>query len=343
MGRKLVIQLPCYNEEQALPLALTELPRAVPGFDVVEIVVVDDGSTDRTSEVAQRFGAQEVVRLTKNQGLAKAFAVALDVSLRRGADVIVNTDADNQYCARDIGRLVQPVVRGEADIVVGQRPIWDILEFSSSKKWLQWAGSWAVRLVSRTRVADATSGFRAFSRDAALRLHVFSAYTYTLETIIQAGHCGMAIASVPVRTNRSIRRSRLIKSIFQYLRQSAMTIVRSLITYRPLLSFAAPGSALFLAGFVLGCRFLVYYAAGQGNGHIQSLILAALLLGTGFFLVIVGLVVDLIAVNRKLLESIDYRVRSLETAPIPVAPEPVSTARQAAPVCLPGAGAHEWE
>lgn len=317
--RKLIIQIPCFNEESTLGVVLKALPRQVAGVDVVEWLVIDDGSTDRTVEVALEHGVDHIVSLTVNRGLARAFMAGLDFCIRSGADIIVNTDADNQYRADDIPRLVAPIVQGEAEIVVGERPISDIAHWSLSKKILQKLGSWVVRMASSTNIPDAPSGFRAMTREAALRLNVFDTYTYTLETIIQAGRKNMAITSVPVRTNPDMRPSRLVKTIPQYLQRSLFTIVRIFMTYRPFRFFAFPGAASFGLGFAIGLRFLYYFftrAEGEAVGHIQSLLLAVLLMGMGFFLVIVGLVADLIGVNRMLLEDIRWRLREME-APRP--------------------------
>lgn len=310
--KKLVIQVPCYNEEDVLPLTLGALPREVPGVDVVEWLVIDDGSEDRTAEVARRMGADHIVVLPRHVGLAAAFSRGLEAAIHVGADIIVNTDADNQYRAEDIPALVEPILSGTAELVVGERPIADTTHFSFTKKLLQRVGSWIVRVASRTDIPDAPSGFRAMSRGAAMRLHVFGDYSYVLETIIQAGHKGIAITSVPVQTNEEVRPSRLFKSTWGYVSRQALTIVRIFMTYRPFAFFAVPGLVTFLAGFLLGVRFLVFYVGGEGSGHVQSLILAALLLGTGFFLGVVGLMADLTAVNRKLLEGVDWRLRRLE-------------------------------
>lgn len=309
---KLVIQVPAYNEADTLPVTLSELPRDVEGVDEVEWLVVDDGSDDGTAEVAREHGVDHVVRLTRNQGLARAFVRGLEASLKAGADVIVNTDADNQYDARDIPKLVRPVLRGEADIVVGERPIGEMEHFSRVKKRLQRLGSWVVRVASGTDVADAPSGFRAMSREAARRLRVFNEYTYTLETIIQAGHKGMAVTSVPVRTNRQLRPSRLIRSLPGYLRRQVLTILRIFVTYRPFFFFALLGLLVFGAGFLISLRFMYFFLTGNGTGHVQSLILSALLMGSGFFLGLVGLLADLISVNRKLLEDLETRLRKIE-------------------------------
>lgn len=308
---KLLIQIPCYNEESPLPVTLSALPREVPGVDLVEWLVVDDGSIDRTAEVALSYGVDHIVRLPRNQGLAKAFVAGLEACLQAGADIIVNTDADNQYCADDIAKLVQPILAGEAEIVIGARPIGEIDDFSAIKKALQRVGSWIVRLASNTSIPDAPSGFRAFSRDAAMRLNVFSEYTYTLETIIQAGQKNMAIMSMPIRTNAQLRPSRLVKSIPSYVRRSLFTIIRMFITYRPLRSFATVGALIFIGGLVLGLRYLYFFLSGNGSGHIQSLILSSVLLSSGFLLGIAGILADLISVNRKLLEQLDWRVQKL--------------------------------
>ncbi|MGD2217699.1 MAG: glycosyltransferase family 2 protein [Gemmatimonadales bacterium] len=309
---KLIVQIPCYNEESALPVTLSALPRSVPGVDIVEWLIIDDGSEDGTSRVAKASGADHVVRLPRHQGLARAFIAGLDASLRLGADIIVNTDADNQYCAEDIPELVAPVLAGEAEIVVGARPINEIKHFSLVKKSLQRLGSWATRVVSQTNIEDAPSGFRAISREAAMKLHVFNEYTYTIETIIQAGQKGMAIKSVPIRTNTQVRPSRLVGSLAGYMGRQLLTMVRIFMTYKPFRFFTVLGGSAFLAGFLIGLRFLYFYMTGGGSGHIQSLILAALLMGIGVFLGVVGLVADLISVNRKLLEDLDWRLRTLE-------------------------------
>ena len=309
---KLIIQIPCYNEENSLPLTLAALPRTIPGVENVEWLVINDGSSDRTVQVAKEHGVDHIVSFPRNQGLARAFLAGIEASLQAGADIIVNTDADNQYCADDIPTLVEPILKGEAEIVVGARQIEEIDHFSLAKRYLQKLGSWVVRLVSKTQIPDAPSGFRAFSRQAAMRINVFNDYTYTLETIIQAGQKGMAITSVPVRTNKHLRPSRLIKSVPTYIRQSILTILRVFMTYKPLMFFMIPGIAAFAAGMVISLRFVYFFFTEGGSGHIQSLILAALLLGSGFFLGVVGLLADLISVNRKLLEKIDWRVQQLE-------------------------------
>jgi glycosyltransferase involved in cell wall biosynthesis len=309
---KLIIQIPCYNEEKILPITLSELPREVEGFDKVEWLIIDDGSTDNTVEVARTHGVDHIVKLTTHQGLARGFLAGLDASLKFGADVIVNTDADNQYNAKDIPKLVKPILDGKADIVVGVRPIEEIKHFSPTKKVLQKLGSWAVRAASKTDIPDAPSGFRAMSRDAAMQLNVFSDYTYTLETVIQAGQKNMAITFVPIRTNETFRPSRLIRNIPDYIIRSILTIIRIFMTYRPFRFFAIPGVISFCLGLLISLRFLYFYLTGHGGGHIQSIILAALLMGTGFFLCVIGLISDLISVNRKLLEKLDWRIQKIE-------------------------------
>jgi glycosyltransferase involved in cell wall biosynthesis len=309
---KLIIQIPCFNEEQTLGVTLAALPREVAGFDAVEWLIVDDGSRDGTVDVARAHGVDHIVRVPTNRGLANAFRTGLRASIRLGADVIVNTDADNQYDARDIPALTAPVLAGDADIVVGARPIASIEHFSWRKKLLQKLGSWVVRVASKTDVADAPSGFRAFSREAAKRLNVFNDYTYTLETLIQAGHQKLVVKSVPIRTNEDLRPSRLLKSITSYVRFSTLTILRTFVAYKPFRFFGVPGVLSIVAGLFLSGRFLFYFLTESGSGKVQSLILAAILFGAGFLLVLVALVADLISVNRKLLEKVDQRVADLE-------------------------------
>jgi glycosyltransferase involved in cell wall biosynthesis len=313
--KKLIIQIPCHNEEETLPIALKALPRQVAGFDKVEWLIIADGCTDRTIEVARANGADHVVDLGGHQGLARGFMAGLDAALRAGASVIVNTDADNQYNADDIPKLVEPILRGEAQIVVGARPITEIEHFSPLKKTLQKLGSWVVRFASGTPVADAPSGFRAMSRDAALRLNVFSEYTYTLETIIQAGQKDIPIASVPIRTNAYLRPSRLMKSMRSYIQRSILTILRIFITYRPLRFFLWVGAIPFVIGALLGIRWIWLYVVDfpdTGRTHLPSLIAAAVCTLTGVMLWVLGLVGDLIAANRKLLEDIQLRTKRLE-------------------------------
>jgi len=309
---KLLIQIPCFNEESTLPVSLRDLPRKVPGCDIVEWLIIDDGSTDRTVEVARECGIDHVVSIKRNSGLAKAFVAGLDSCLRLGADVIVNTDADNQYCALDIPKLVKPIIAGSADIVIGARPIADIAHFSQIKKALQKLGSWTVRVASRTDIPDAPSGFRAMSREAALRLNVLTEYTYTIETIIQAGRASMVVESVPIRVNKDLRPSRLVKSNWSYVRRSLVTIVRIFMTYKPMRFFMMPGLAFIATGLSVGLRFIYFYAVGEGTGHMQSLILTAILLVIGMQLVVFGLIAELVGNNRKVLEDIQWRTRRLE-------------------------------
>jgi glycosyltransferase involved in cell wall biosynthesis len=309
---KLIIQIPCYNEAETLPLTLRELPREVEGFDKVEWLIINDGSTDNTVEVATANGVDHIVNFTKNQGLARAFVAGLDACVRLGADVIVNTDADNQYNAADIPFLVRPILSGKAEIVVGARPIKEIKHFSPIKKLLQKLGSWVVRLTSKADIPDAPSGFRAISREAALRLNVFNDYTYTLETIIQAGQKNMAIMSVPIRVNEDVRPSRLVKSIPGYLKKSILTIIRMFVVYRPFRFFMTIGLLCSIAGFIVGLRFLYYFVRNGGEGHIQSLILASILLSMGFQTIAVAFLADLLAVNRRLMEDVQYRLRKAE-------------------------------
>lgn len=307
---KLIIQIPCYNDSPSLAITLAHLPRKVAGFDVVEWLVIDDGSSDDTVAAARAHGADHVVRHTRNQGLARAFMTGLDASLSHGADVIVNTDADNQYNGDDIPALVAPILNGVADIVIGERPIKAIEHFSPSKKLLQKLGSWVVRVASNTDIPDAPSGFRALSRNAAQRLMVFNDYTYTLETIIQAGQKNMAITSVPVRVNEELRPSRLVRSVPSYIKRSVVTIVRIFVIYRPFRFFGAIGAVLFAVGFLIGLRFLWKYLSGDGGGHVQSLILAGALLVMGFQTILVAFLADLLAANRKLMEEVRFLLKA---------------------------------
>jgi glycosyltransferase involved in cell wall biosynthesis len=311
---KLIIQIPCLNEAETLPATLAGLPRSIPGIDVIEVLVIDDGSRDGTADVARAAGVEHIVRLRRNKGLAAAFAAGIDASLKQHADFIVNTDADNQYPGREIPKLLQPLLSGAADIVIGDRNLSEVGHMSWRKRQLQRFGSWVVRQVSSTSVPDTTSGFRAYTRDAALRMTIVSEFSYTLESIIQAGKKRMAIAHVPIETNPRTRNSRLFDSVFSYIKRSAATIVRIYAMYEPLKVFTYIGLLVFGGGFVLGLRFLYYFLfVDGGRGHIQSLILAAVLMIVGMFIVLIGLVADLISANRKLLEDLIYRVRGLET------------------------------
>ncbi|MGC9504489.1 glycosyltransferase family 2 protein [Baaleninema sp.] len=304
---KLIIQIPCYNEEATLGVTLSELPRDIPGIDRVEWLIVNDGSVDRTVEVAEACGVDHIVSFDHNQGLAKVFMAGIDASLKAGADIIVNTDADNQYCAADIPKLIEPILNGTAEMVVGERPITEIEHFSPAKKVLQRLGSWVVRIASNTKIPDAPSGFRAYSRNAAMQLNVFNEYTYTLETIIQAGQKGMAIASVPIRTNGYLRPSRLVKSIPAYIQRSIFTILRIFMTYRPLRFFSIAGSIPFTLGILLCIRWLILFEPDRAR--TPSLILAAILILIGFQLWMFGLVADVMSANRKLLEDVQLRLR----------------------------------
>ncbi len=310
---KLIIQIPCYNEAATLAVALRELPRSVEGFDRVEWLVIDDGSTDATAEAAKANGVDHVVRFAKNRGLARAFMAGVDACLKLGADVIVNTDADNQYRAADIPLLTKPILERKAELVIGARPIAEIRHFPLIKKLLQKMGSRVVRLASRTDVPDAPSGFRAISREAALRLNVFNDYTYTLETIIQAGQKNMAVTSVAVRVNEDLRPSRLVKSIPSYLRKSLVTIIRIFVVYKPFRFFMSVGLSFFGLGFLVGLRFLYYYVTEGSAGHVQSLILASIMMGIGGQTMLVAFLADLLAVNRRLMEDVQYMLRKTES------------------------------
>lgn len=309
---KLIIQIPCYNEEKTLPQTIADLPKKIDGIDEIELLIIDDGSTDRTVEVARSLGVQHVVRFKRNRGLAAGFLAGIDGCLRCGADIIVNTDADNQYRGDDIGKLIAPILEEKAEFVVGERPIDEIEHFSKEKKIFQHFGSFVVRKASGTDIPDSPSGFRAFSREAAMRLNVMNQYTYTLETIIQAGRSQMAVASVPIRTNPETRKSRLFKSMWSYMKRSSMTIIRSFMMYEPLRFFLTIGVVLLLIGVVFDVRFFVLFLIGSGRGHVQSLILSAILILFGALTIIVGLLADLISADRKILEDIQFRVRKLD-------------------------------
>lgn len=309
---KVIIQIPCYNEQDTVGITLKSLPRSLPGIDRIEWLIINDGSTDKTVEVAKSGGVDHIVNLNKNQGLAKAFMAGLDVCLRLGADIIVNTDADNQYSADDIPKLIEPILKREAEIVIGERPIDEIKHFSTQKRLLQKLGSWVVRMVSKTNIPDAPSGFRAISRNAAMQLNVFNEYTYTLEMIIQAGQKGILVQSIPIRTNTPLRPSRLVTSISDYIRQSALTIMLIFMTYRPLRFFVLLGSIPFFVGFLLCLRWTILFLGGPKSSSLPSLILAAILMIMGFLLWIFGLVADLMSVNRKILEDIQLRIRQSE-------------------------------
>ncbi len=306
---KLVIQIPCYNEEKTLEVTLRELPKQIDGIDEIEILIINDGSSDKTVEIAKKNGVKNFVNFQNNLGLAKAFSQGLKKSLELGADIIVNTDADNQYCADDIKNIIKPILEKKADIVIGARPISNISHFSLIKKFLQKLGSKVMRLVSSTKIEDATSGFRAFSKDAALRINVFDNYTYTLETIIQAKAKGLEIISVPIRVNEELRKSKLIKNIFDYIKRSSFTMLRMFIIYRPFRFFALIGLLFLIPGLLLGARFLYYYITNSGAGHIQSLILSSILILTGVQISLIAVLADLMSINRKLLEDIQTRLK----------------------------------
>ncbi|MBR1459355.1 MAG: glycosyltransferase family 2 protein, partial [Oscillospiraceae bacterium] len=309
---KLIIQIPCYNEEETLELAYNDLPRHIDGIDTIEYLIINYGSQDNTVAKARELGFHHIVSFKRNKGLARGFMAGLDACLHLGADIIVNTDADNQYCGADIEKIVRPILDGKADIVIGERPIDQTAHFSWKKKKFQHLGSWVVRVASNTDIPDAPSGFRAYSREAALRINVVNEYTYTLETIIQAGHNKVAMTSVPIRTNEDTRPSRLFSSMWRYMKRSATVITRSFVMYQPLKFFSTLGIVLMLVGTVLGVRFLIYMGMGDGDGHIQSLILTAILLLGGFQTITIGLLGDTIAANRKIMEDMQYRIRKME-------------------------------
>lgn len=303
---KLIIQIPCYNEEKTLSVTYRDLPKQIEGIDEIETLIINDGSTDNTVKVARKIGVDHIVNFNRNKGLARAFNAGIEKCLELGADVIVNTDADNQYCGQDIPALVRPILEGTADFVVGARPIAAIDHFSPLKKLLQKLGSWVVRVVSQTDIPDAPSGFRAISRDAAMQLNIFNKYTYTLETIIQAGQKNMAITSVPIQVNEDLRPSRLVKSIPSYIKRSIFTIIRIFVVYKPFRFFMSIAVILLGLGILLGGRFLFYFMTGEGQGHIQSVILSGVLLAMGCQTVLVAFLADIIAANRQLLERVNY-------------------------------------
>jgi glycosyltransferase involved in cell wall biosynthesis len=329
---KLIIQIPAFNEEATIAQTLRDIPKTIDGATSVETLVVDDGSSDQTAEAARKAGASHVVQLKTHRGLSAAFRAGIDASLRLGADIIVNTDADNQYAAADIAKLIAPIVAGTAEVVIGDREVATSPHMSPVKRALQRLGSWTVGLASGLRVGDVTSGFRAFSREAAMQINVFNPFTYTLETIIQSGARNLGVVSVPVRTNATTRPSRLYRGVGTYLRKSVATIFRIYTLYKPLKTFFAIGAALLALGAILGARFLWHFAEGDRAGHIQSLILAAVFLIVGFQTMLIGLVADLISVNRRLSEEVLIRLRRLEApAALPARPREARPQREQQP------------
>ncbi|MBQ8148527.1 MAG: glycosyltransferase family 2 protein [Lachnospiraceae bacterium] len=309
---KLIIQIPCYNEAETLEVALNDLPKHIDGIDVIEYLIINDGSQDNTVEVAQNWGVHHIVNFKQNKGLAKGFMAGLDACLRNGADIIVNTDADNQYCGDDIEKIVRPILDGKADIVIGERPIDQTEHFSWLKKKLQHLGSWVVRKASNTNIPDAPSGFRAYSREAAMQMNVVNEYTYTLEQIVQAGRTKIAITSVPIRTNGELRPSRLFNSMFGYIKKSMLTIVRAYIMYKPMRFFITLGVFPFIIGVGLGIRYIVLLCMGLGQGNIQSLILCSMMILIAVMIWVLGLLADVMAANRKILQEIQLKVRDIE-------------------------------
>ena len=309
---KLIIQIPCYNEAETLEVALNDLPKHIDGIDEIEYLIINDGSKDNTIEVARNWGVHHIVNFKQNRGLARGFIAGLDGCLRCGADIIVNTDADDQYMGEDIEKIVRPILDGKADIVIGSRPIDDTEHFSFVKKKLQHLGSWTVRKASNTDIPDAPSGFRAYSREAAMRMNVVNDYTYTLETIVQAGRDRLPMISVPIRTNAELRPSRLFKSMWGYVKRSMLTIIRAYVMYKPLKAFSLISLPFTLVGLGIGIRFLVYMANGTSSGHVQSLILGCTLIIMGFLVFVMGLMADTISANRRILQDVQYHVKSIE-------------------------------
>jgi len=316
---KLIVQIPCFNEEKTLPETVADIPAEIAGIDKIEVLIIDDGSSDRTIEVARMCGVDHIVRNTRNLGLARSFSAGIDACLKQGADIIVNTDGDNQYAGKDIARLVAPILAGKADLVIGDRRTETVDEFSWLKKKLQYLGSGVVRRLSGTSVRDAVSGFRAFSRETAIRLNVLSSFSYTIETVIQSGRKGLAVVSVPIGTNAKTRESRLARSIPAFIQRSVTTMIRVYTMYKPLRVFLFLGSLLFIAGMVPILRFLYFYFTDAAGGHIQSLILGSLLVISGFGMVVVGIIADLISFNRQLAEMTLERVRKIELEQIRLA------------------------
>ncbi|MDP8215439.1 MAG: glycosyltransferase family 2 protein [Candidatus Euphemobacter frigidus] len=310
---KLIVQIPCLNEEETVGETIRDIPREIPSIDRVEVLVIDDGSTDRTREVATAAGADHIISFTNRKGLARAFSAGIDTALKLGADIIVNTDADNQYRGADIPKLIAPILKKEADIVVGDREVEKIKHFSPVKKYFQRLGSWAVRKLSNTSVPDAASGFRAYNRDAAFSLNVVSDFSYTLETLIQAGKGSFAVGHVPIRTNPQTRPSRLFTGMYSYIKRSVITLIRIYTMYEPLKVFTMIGSLGIFLGVIISARFLYFLIIAEGRGHVQSLIFAAIFFIVGFQILVIGLLADTIAANRKLTENVLYRVKKLES------------------------------
>lgn len=309
---KLIIQIPCYNEEKTLPATVADLPRKIDGIDTIEYLIIDDGSTDKTIEVAKEVGVHHIVKQPQNKGLAKGFMTGIDACLKLGADIIVNTDGDNQYCGHDIPLLIEPILAGEAEVVVGDRQTDTIIHFSPIKKRLQKLGSWVVRIASKSEVVDTTSGFRAYTRDAAMHLNVISDYSYTLETIISTGQQKIAISNVKIRTNKVLRKSRLFKSIGNYIRRSTATIIRTYAQVRALTAFLIPSGIFIVIGAIFLVRYLFYYFNGDGAGHVQSILAGIMFLIIGFLLAMFGMLADAIASNRKVNEELLYRIKKME-------------------------------
>ena len=314
---KLIVQIPSLNEEKTIAATITDIPRQIPGIETVKVLVIDDGSTDGTAAEARKAGADHVISFTNRKGLARAFMAGINAALREGADIIVNTDADNQYCGDDIPQLIAPILKGKADVVVGDREVGKIKDFSLVKKILQKAGSWVVRKLSNTDVPDAASGFRAYNREAAFHLNVVSNFSYTLETLIQAGKGSLAVGHVPVRTNPGSRPSRLFTNLFDYVTRSLATLIRIYTMYEPLKVFSLIGSVIIMAGAALAIRFIHFLIVADGRGHIQSLIFAAIFLIVGFQILVIGLLADIIAANRKLTENALYRLKKIQSGDNP--------------------------
>ena len=308
---KLIIQIPCFNEEKTLLTTLEALPKTVEGISEIQVLVINDGSTDNSAEIAEKWGAKVYI-IKPNKGLANAFRSGLQEALNLGADIIVNTDADNQYCADDIAKLVKPILEKKSDIVIGARDIFSIREFSPTKKIFQKLGSFVLRLLSSTQVEDAPSGFRAFSKDAAIKINVFDNYTYTMETLLQANAKGLKVVSVPIRVNEQLRESKLVKNIFDYIFKSMKTTIRMFIVYRPFRFFITIAGMLAFLGVIIALRFLYYFIFGNGNGHIQSLILVAILLISAVQMTIIAIIGDLLSINRKIMEDVQTRLKNFE-------------------------------